>query len=50
MWLEIWRLEELKVFNSLRLSVVVAAEVLAEIVAEAVAEAVAGQEEDQVEE
>ena len=50
MRLEIWRLEELKVFDSLRLSVVVAAEVLADVLADVAtdvaadvaAEAVAG--------
>ena len=55
MRVEIRRLEELEVFNSLRLSVVVTAEVLAELAAEVLAdvaadvaaEAVAGQE-DQV--
>ena len=55
MRVEIRRLEELEVFDSLRLSVVVAAEVLAELAADVLAdvaadvaaEAVAGQE-DQV--
>ena len=42
MQLKIRRLEELEVFDGLRLSVVVAAEALTEIAAEAVAEAVAG--------
>ena len=52
MRLKIRRLEELKVFNSLKLSVVVTAEVLVDILADVLmditAEAVAGQE-DQVE-
>jgi hypothetical protein len=47
---EIRRLEELEVFNSLRLSVVVAAEVLADvaadIAADVAADVIAGQEED----
>ena len=47
MRLEIRRLEELEVFNSLRLSVVVAADVTADVPADVAAEAVAGQE-DQV--
>ena len=60
MRLEIQRLEELKVFDSLRLSIVVATEVLADVLvdiaadvaadvvvaAEAIAEAGVGQEED----
>ena len=36
MRLKIWRLEEFKVFNSLKLSVVVTVEVLVDILAEAV--------------
>ena len=41
---EIRQLEELEVFDSLRLSVVVAAEILAELLAEILAEILAGVE------
>ena len=40
-WVEIRQLEELEVFNSLRLSVVVAAEVLPEVLADVAVEVLA---------